>query len=104
MANMEVQFDDAQMFALLQTESGPVGRYLFATGKRVEGAAKRKVNVDTGRLRSSITTALFKVPYDPYLACRVGTDVEYATYVHEGTWKMFGNPYLEDALREVVGY
>jgi hypothetical protein len=101
---MEVQLDDAQMFVLLQTESGPVGRHLFATGKLVEGAAKRRTPVDTGRLRASITTALFKVPYDPYLACRVGTDVEYAPYVHEGTRYVTGRPFLEDALREVVGY
>jgi hypothetical protein len=102
-ARVDVQLDAAAMYALLQTRAGPVGRYLFQTGKMVESVAKRNVNVDTGRLRSSITTGLFELPHDPHLACRVGTDVDYATYVHEGTVYMSGNPYLEDALREVVG-
>lgn len=104
MAKMEVQLDDQALHALLQTKSGPVGRHLFRTGKMVETAAKQKAPVDTGRLRASITTALFSVPYDPYLAVRVGTDVEYATYVHEGTGYMMGRPFLEEALRDVVGY
>jgi HK97 gp10 family phage protein len=99
-----IQLDDAQMHALLQTKSGPVGRYLFQTGKRIEASAKRKAPVDTGRLRSSISTAFFEVPYDPFLAVRVGTDVEYAIYVHDGTRYVGPRPFLEEALREVVGY
>lgn len=100
----DVQLDDRQLRALLTTESGPVGRYLLTVGKRVEASAKRRAPVDTGRLRSSLTTALFAVPYEPFLACRVGTDVDYAVYVHEGTRYMVGRPFLEDALREVAGF
>lgn len=100
---VEVQLDDRRLNELLRSENGPVGAYLFAVGKRVEGAAKRRTPVDTGRLRSSITTGVFQVPYDPYLAVRVGTDVEYATYVHEGTRYVGARPFLEDAMREVVG-
>lgn len=104
MANTEVQLDDVALHALLRSRSGPVGRHLFTTGKTVEGVAKGNTPVDTGRLRSSLTTALFEVPYSPYLACRVGTDVDYATYVHEGTKFMSGRPFLVNALHQVVGY
>jgi HK97 gp10 family phage protein len=103
-AKMEVMLDDAALHELLHTKSGPVGQHLFRVGKRVETAAKQYAPVDTGRLRASITTALFSVPYDPYLAVRVGTDVDYAVYVHEGTRYMAERPFLENALRDVVGY
>lgn len=32
----------------------------------------------------------------------VGTGVHYAVYVHEGTSRMEGRPYLSDAVRKVV--
>lgn len=47
--------------------------------------------VDTGRLRDSMQ---YQVDID---SVAVGTDVEYAPYVHEGTYKMAARPYLEIA-------
>lgn len=46
--------------------------------------------VDTGRLRNSITHRVMNDEDCVY----VGTNVEYAMYVHEGTSKMKGRPYL----------
>ena len=48
--------------------------------------------VDTGRLKGSITHQV-----DGH-TLRVGTAVEYAPYVHEGTWKMTANPFLKNAF------
>ena len=54
-------------------------RFLRKAGAMVERDAKRNCPVDTGQLRSSIT---YEVVRD---ACAIGTNVEYAPYVHQGT-------------------
>lgn len=61
-------------------------------GLVAEGAAKRLCPVDTGRLRNSITHALRG---DDSVA--IGTNVEYAIYVHEGTSRRKGVPFLTQA-------
>lgn len=68
---------------LLRSRNGEVAKYLFAQGKKVEGRAKRLAPVDTGRLRSSISTELTETDGAP--AARVGTAVNYARFVHDGT-------------------
>ena len=62
-------------------------------GLVAEGAAKRLCPVDTGRLRNSITHALMG---DDSVA--IGTNVEYAIYVHEGTSRRKGVPFLSQAV------
>lgn len=58
---------------------------LEAVGIQAEGDIKDEITelgaVDTGRLRSSIAHAVDKD------SVYIGTDVEYGTYVHEGTGK-----------------
>lgn len=63
-------------------------------GLVAEGAAKRLCPVDTGRLRNSITHALVSRE-----SVEVGTNVEYAIYVHEGTSKRDGIPFLREAAQ-----
>ena len=53
--------------------------WLTETAFDIEAAAKRNCPVDTGRLRSSITTVVGGKD------ATIGTDVEYALPVHEGT-------------------
>lgn len=62
-------------------------------GLVAEGAAKRLCPVDTGRLRNSITHAFVT---DKEIV--VGTNVEYAVYVHEGTSTRKGNRFLYDGV------
>ena len=50
--------------------------------------------VDTGRLRSSMT---YEVDA-PNKRTVVGTNVEYAPYVHEGTSRMAARPFLKNSL------
>lgn len=52
--------------------------------------------VDTGNLRNSISHKV--VPNEE--AVYIGTDVEYATYVHEGTSRMAPNRFLRDAAKD----
>lgn len=52
-------------------------------GRQVENAAKERCPVDEGRLRSSITHTVTVSPGK--VTVRVGSPLEYAVYVHEGT-------------------
>lgn len=53
--------------------------------------------VDTGRLFDSITGEVQRVR-GFYYHVVVGTDVPYAVYVHEGTYKLKGRPFITDGL------
>ena len=64
---------------------------LEEVGLVAEGYAKRACPVDTGRLRNSVTHLL--KGYD----CFIGTNVEYAPYVEEGTSRMKGKHFLRKA-------
>lgn len=62
-------------------------------GLTAEGYAKRACPVDTGRLRNSITHIV-----DEGGKCAIiGTNVEYAPYVEEGTSRMKGKHFLRKA-------
>lgn len=63
--------------AFLDALPEAVQRALAAIGQQVEGYAKMKSPVDTGRLRNSITNAVNMDEYAVY----IGTNVEYAAYV-----------------------
>ena len=84
-----VQFNEAAVARLLSDPAGAVGRDLTRRAINVRDQAVRNAsgrpgpNVQTGRLRSSITfDVLVK---EGQLVARVGTNVEYALFVEEGT-------------------
>lgn len=68
---------------------GIVGRELRKRGTRVERAAKRQVGVDTGHLRSLITTRVNRSGPTGEVEAQVGVFAEpgdgYATLHHDGT-------------------
>lgn len=76
-------FDHAELTRVLQGRDGPVFRDLVKRTLRVEQAAKQGCPVDEGRLRSSIRHSFGQDARG--LFGRVGTDVEYARAVHDGT-------------------
>lgn len=87
---------DAELKAMLSGPQGPVVRDLGRRAYRVRSGAVAACPVDTGRLRSSINVSMggdFESAY-----ADIGTNVEYALYVHEGTRYMEGRPFLTDAL------
>lgn len=59
----------------------------------VEAQAKRVTPVDTGTLRRSITSRTLTRTQGV-----VGTNVSYGRYVHEGTRRMPGRPFLRQGL------
>jgi len=63
----------------------------------VEGQSKINSPVDTGRMRSSITTEI-----QP-LKATIMPMVNYAVYVHEGTKFMKARPFMKDALDQKEG-
>lgn len=85
----EIVWDQAALFAVLNSPSGFVARDLLRRGVAVESAAKIYASgngggphVQTGRLRASITHGLGEDALGLY--CDVGTNVEYAPYVELG--------------------
>jgi hypothetical protein len=91
-SNVTHKFNHAQLQHILKSPNGGVAKDLIKRGKRVETRAKLNLGggtgsgpkrVDTGKLRSSINSNLIVRPEG--LAVRVGTNVYYARYVHDGT-------------------
>lgn len=82
-ARARVVVNDAALAALLTGRNGPVVADLQRRGRNVANEAKRLCPVDQGRLRASITTELVVVAGVPTV--RIGTNVAYARFVHEGT-------------------
>jgi len=75
--------DHGEIQRLLRGPSGGVVRDGLRRGYAVAGDAQRRCPVDHGRLRSSIHVQI--ASENGELVIEVGTDVEYALWVHEGT-------------------
>ena len=67
----------------------------------VTGGASSQI-YDTGRLYNSIT-AETEQQAAYIVQVSVGTDVEYAKYVHEGTYKLNGRPFIKDGVEKCQG-
>lgn len=83
----------------LEDVDAALDRALEAIGIHIEGEAKEELEntprrIDTGNLRNSITYQVESSEKAVY----VGTNVEYALYVHEGTVNMAPNRYLKNAV------
>lgn len=83
---VEVIEDNTELFKKEFADRIP--QILESIGLHLEGEAKDELEnsprrVDTGNLRNSITHVVDTVENAVY----IGTDVEYALYVHEGTGK-----------------
>jgi len=66
----------------------------------VIGYMTREHIVDTGRLRNSITHAIMSDIGTMAGAAVVGTNVEYAKYVHNGTSRVKGRPFLTTPVQQ----
>lgn len=100
MPGVQIKLDSSTLNNLLVSISGDVSRYMLRLGIQIQSSARRKCPVDTGRLRSSIGVTQKAATQGAITS--VGSNVEYALYVHEGTRFQHGRPFLRDALNEVV--
>lgn len=73
-----------------------IARGLEAVGIEAESDAAAICPVDTGRLRNSITHTID----DNGKSVIIGTNVEYAKYVHMGTHTQKAQPFLTDAINQ----
>lgn len=73
-----------------------VKRELTDTASDIEEEAKNRAPVDTGRLRASIEADV------KGLEANIGTDVEYAPYVHDGTYEIEAQPFLFSAADGIL--
>lgn len=71
-----------------------IARGLEAVGIEAESDAAAICPVDTGRLRNSITHTID----DGGKSAIIGTNMEYAMYVHNGTHNHKAQPFLTDAI------
>lgn len=103
--------DHAKLNEMLRGPNGAVARDMLRRGLKVEGQAKKNLRSDptrvkTGRLSSSITHEMRFG--GARLVMRVGTNVSYARFVHDGTG-LYGprgqliRPKSKKALRWVGG-
>lgn len=90
---------------LFSRKSG-VHRNSLRIGTKIANNAKVQLGrspkrIDTGRLRASIKVSSFSGK-SGFAGVRVGTNVEYAPYVHDGTRYMRANPFLANAVRQIA--
>lgn len=83
--------------AVIEAKDAAVRRAMEAVGIHLEGEAADALEmdprrVDTGRLKGSMSHS------SDDNSVTVGTNVEYAIYVHEGTRKMAPNAFLKNAF------
>lgn len=78
-----VVLDAYQIYKLLQAPNGLVYNHTMRLGNQVLREARRRVPKDTAKLAQSLTMEMGKVGKD--VVARVGTNIEYGLYVHEGT-------------------
>ena len=81
-------YNAARMQAILKNPTGGLAKDMVKRGIRVQTKARLNLQrhprrIDTGLLRASIQVQL--IYFRGYPAVRVGSDLEYAIFVHEGT-------------------
>lgn len=92
MANASVRVDQKQVRALLLGPSGAVTLDLLKRGQRVQNKAMQLCPKDSSKLAGSIAYEVRGSGES--MAVRVGTNIEYAIWVHEGTGIYAGKGYI----------
>jgi hypothetical protein len=80
---VHVHIDQRALQEFLTGPAGPVVQHMEELGRAVENEAKRRCPVDEGRLRASLQHTVSVE--GTRVVARVGSDLEYAAYVHHGT-------------------
>jgi hypothetical protein len=78
-----VTINEAELRRFLTSPNGPVVTHVREIGQRVVNDARRRAPVDTGRLRASIQLAI--QTHGLRITCRIGSNLQYASWVHNGT-------------------
>ncbi len=81
--SVTVTVNTDEIYRVFYSEQGPVFRFVHDLTEEVRNAAVRRAPRDTGLLATSLEATTNVV--GSTIVGRVGTRVEYAIYVHEGT-------------------
>jgi hypothetical protein len=92
-ANVTYRLDTSALAAILTGPDSGTFRELRRRGNRVLSSAVRRCPVDEGRLRGSLTLEMRQTTGGVPVA-RIGSNLEYAIYVHEGTGIHAGKGYI----------
>lgn len=87
-----IDLDVTQINRMLRLSNGPVGRHVYNLGRRTRTAAKNLAPKWTGALAGSIVVRRVRIDVRP--AVRVGSDLSYARFPHDGTgiYGPYGRP------------
>lgn len=97
--SVTVVINRAAVAHLVSDPNGPIGIKLRSQATRVRDTAKKLCPVRSGYLQSSIVATSGAKINRRVVTWRVGTNVRYARFVHNGTRYMKGTPFLTQALR-----
>lgn len=81
--SVTITYNSGQIRQLLTSQQGPVWRDIQMRGTKVLNKARRLAPVDQGALKKSITLEMALVNGLP--TARIGSNLKYAIFVHEGT-------------------
>ncbi|MFR9675851.1 HK97-gp10 family putative phage morphogenesis protein [Streptomyces sp. TR02-1] len=84
MSEIEIRINESEWREFLTGPRGVLVREARRLGNRVLNAAKRRCPVDEGQLRASLAMAI-DVQGPDRVVVIIGSPLEYARYVHEGT-------------------
>jgi HK97 gp10 family phage protein len=87
--DMNFKFKDFDIDSIVERE-------LADTASDIEEEAKNRAPVDTGRLRASIKADV------KGLEANIGSDVYYASYVHDGTYEIEPQPFLYPVADDIL--
>lgn len=83
MAQMKIRLNPDQVVTLLSGHSGPIYQDMNRRGNAVMRMARQLAPKDTGQLKQSIAMEMSVVK--GVVVVRVGTNLKYGYYIHEGT-------------------
>lgn len=104
---IEIELDHAAIHRLTDTEESAMAQDILRRLVRGERQAKlflsgSRVNVRTGRLRSSVHPELFRTS-GGMIGGRLGTDVFYGRFLNDGTRYIRARHWLDDpAVRDAM--
>jgi len=82
-ASSRIVWNTGQLVAVLRSPGGPVAQDIWRRGQRVLNQARQNCPVDQGALRASLHAEAGQIDGAP--SVKIGSNLEYAIYVHEGT-------------------
>lgn len=101
--NIEIKLDNTEKIIEMIRANGQ--RALIAGATEAVGCIKDEMEFGYGKPIRKTGNLIGSISYnpprsEPNLSIDIGTDIEYGKFVHEGTRRMRGRPFITDALTQ----